>query len=67
MKRIVEFGKFRNVPAVMIKDRKGEIERAFIVDENTAFAVEQFINYVSRLEYIGAEVEFRKMGDNNEF
>lgn len=48
MKRIVEFGHFENTPAILVKDDEGEMSRAFIVDEASAFAVEQFIAYVAR-------------------
>lgn len=58
MKRIVEFGHFENTPAILVKDDEGEMSRAFIVDKASAFAVEQFIAYVARLDFIGTKVEF---------
>ena len=65
MKRIVEFGYFQNVPAILVKDNDGELSRAFLVDETSAFAVKQFIAYIARHNYIGTLTEF-KLPDEKE-
>lgn len=59
MKRIIEFGYFQNVPAIMVKDNDGELSKAFLIDESSTFAVKQFIAYIARLNYIGTKTEFK--------
>lgn len=65
MKRIIEVGDFKNVPAIMVKDTDGELSKAFLIDESSAFAVKQFVAYIARLNYIGIKTEF-KMPEESE-
>lgn len=62
MIRIVEFGKFRGVDSVILKDSDGELETAFIVGKESAKAMQILFDRLADYEAGGVKLHFKRSG-----